>query len=441
MYPLHVILTLIGMITAGAGRIVAVKIYFQMEVDESQPVTPLYVTLLYLVGQALSLVVYYGYNQFQRMCSDPGGAKYSTIEMADTSILEIDCISDDDENDNDPTNNTNTAPQHLPDNNALDNSNGHEFGKNGNSFDGSDEEEKTMTIDDDEYQDEEANIEYPPTSRTIPPPQRRILRRQGSKTGLTQESKDAIAWVHQIPWIFKPVIPGFFNLCNSALRWASLVYVAASTAEILISGMELVFSAIAARIIRKRIISNQRWMGIAIVTVGIFGVGLAKVVEKKDEANEEHQFFIGNVLILGQCLFSVLQDLSEEIFMQESNFPATLLLGLEGLFGLVFGAPLYFFFFEEDLSFSKFNIEYQFGLVVLVLITGILNIRTTEVTSSMTRNVWKQCRIMLVWILGLLIYYVGNNSSLGEPWVNPGSSFVLGGFMVILTGVYFYYSN
>ena len=127
--------------------------------------------------------------------------------------------------------------------------------------------------------------------------------------------------------------------------------------------------------------------------------------------------------------------------MQEANFPATLLLGMEGLFGLVFGVPIYLCFFSEDLSFTRFNIEYEIGLVFLVLITGILNIRTTEVTSSMTRNVWKQFRIILVWVLGLLVYYIGSSDRLGEPWVFPGSYFVLGGFSVILTGVYFYYSE
>ena len=59
MYPPNVVFTLIGMITAGAGRIVAVKVYFQIEIEESRTVTPLFVTLLYLVGQTLSLFVHY----------------------------------------------------------------------------------------------------------------------------------------------------------------------------------------------------------------------------------------------------------------------------------------------------------------------------------------------------------------------------------------------
>mmetsp|Transcript_15240 Transcript_15240/g.38386 ORF Transcript_15240/g.38386 Transcript_15240/m.38386 type:complete len:209 (+) Transcript_15240:40-666(+) len=205
--------------------------------------------------------------------------------------------------------------------------------------------------------------------------------------------------------------------------------------------MELVMSSFAARLIRKRLISDRRWAGVSIVTLGLLCVGFAKWSQTNRDSVEEHRFFIGNLLIFGQCVFSVLQDLSEEIFMQEAEFPATLLLGMEGVFGLVFGVPIYFFCFSEEITFSRFNFGFEIGLVLLVLVTGILNIRTTEITSSMTRNVWKQFRIMLVWILGLLVYYLGNNEYLGEPWVFPGSLYVLGGFSVILTGVYFYYSE
>ena len=52
-------------------------------------------------------------------------------------------------------------------------------------------------------------------------------RRSGSPTGLTTESHNAatVTWVHAIPWYLKPAVPGFFNLCNSAMRWGSLIYV------------------------------------------------------------------------------------------------------------------------------------------------------------------------------------------------------------------------
>ena len=97
MYPISVILTLVGMITAGAARIVVVKIYYQIELEESRPVTPLFVTLLYLVGQALSLLVHFVCVRFdysKRERSD-NGIGYDTIEMAAMKL-------DDNNNNNEP---------------------------------------------------------------------------------------------------------------------------------------------------------------------------------------------------------------------------------------------------------------------------------------------------------------------------------------------------
>lgn len=505
MYPVSVVLTLIGMITAGAGRIVAVKIYYQIQLEESRPVTPLFVTLLYLVGQTLSLLVHFVYIRLDCINSQKSkrGKDYDTVETAARKL-------------DDNTENTAFPPKTVEDEEQIRpakhdiamESDDDESIKNGLDQNvGPQNEEKSilnsesigiglgntdgLLIGDDELRNEERSIldlerigngsnqtdglligDYEPRNEegslpdlegignesdqtdelligddepqnekgSLPDSGRRKMRRRGSKTGLTSKSEDAIAWIHRIPWYLKPGIPGFFNLCNSALRWACLVYVAASTAEILISGLELVLSSFAARIIRKRIISTKRWIGVSIITLGIIFVGFAKLLEKKESEKEEHELFVGNLLIFGQCIFSVLQDLSEEIFMQEANFPATLLLGMEGLFGLMFGIPIYIFFFAEEISFTRSNIEYEIGLVFLVLITGILNIRTTEVTSSMTRNVWKQFRIILVWIFGLSVYYIGSGARFGEPWVSPDSFFILGGFSVILTGVSFYYN-
>ena len=428
MYPLNVVLTLLGMIIFGSGRIVAIKLYFQMEEDESRTVTPLFVTLLYLVGQTLSLLVYFIQTRSKTCISqddidiDNDIIDYNTIEMA---ARELDGEKG--------------ATMIMDEEEILDDQDGRRITDDELVQEEEEEEEGGGHI----RHNGDHRIVIKNDGESIPnlvPQQKRMIRR-GSKTGLTSESNGTIAWIHHIPWYLKPLIPGFFNLCNSALRWGCLVYVAASTAEILISGIELILSSFAARIIRKRIISTKRWFGISIVTLGIILVGFAKVIENKENESDGQKFFIGNILILGQCFFSVLQDLSEEIFMQEANFPATLLLGMEGLFGLIFGIPIYLLFFPpEQISSTPFNIGYEIMLVLLVAITGILNIRTTEVTSSMTRNVWKQFRIILVWIFGLLLYYVGQNDRLGEAWVIPGSFFVLGGFSVILSGVYFYYS-
>ena len=136
-------------------------------------------------------------------------------------------------------------------------------------------------------------------------------RRSGSPTGLTTESHNAatVTWVHAIPWYLKPAVPGFFNLCNSAMRWGSLIFVAASMAEMLISGLELLLSVVAARCIRKRRISWSRWVGVLVVALGLALVRLAN----RDSVDEEHSW-VGDGLIVGQCVMSVIQDMSEAVW-------------------------------------------------------------------------------------------------------------------------------
>ena len=143
-------------------------------------------------------------------------------------------------------------------------------------------------------------------------------------------------------------------------------------------------------------------------------------------------------------------DLSEELFMQEADFPPALLVGMEGLFGLVIACVLYFPvapLLGEDPSevSSALNdrriIGLSVGWALLVAVTGIFNIAATGVTSSMTRNVWKNLRTCLIWIIGLSIYYFTGNPDLGEEWAVPGSFYILSGFIVMLVGIYMYYCN
>jgi len=191
-------------------------------------------------------------------------------------------------------------------------------------------------------------------------------------------------------------------------------------------------------------------VGVGIVTLGLVLVGtLHSVGSTVNDETTTSKTLMGMGLILGQCIMSVVQDITEEVFMDEVGFPATLLLGMEGLFGLFFGLLFYLpltSIVGEDtsktwttLTSSDFNAEYVIFLPFLFTLTGIFNIIATGVTSSMTRNVWKNLRTVLVWIFSLSIYYGTGNMSLGEPWVIPDSFFIPGGFSVMLSGIYVYY--
>eukprot|EP00587_Corethron_hystrix_P005019 CAMPEP_0113331288 /NCGR_PEP_ID=MMETSP0010_2-20120614/22379_1 /TAXON_ID=216773 ORGANISM="Corethron hystrix, Strain 308" /NCGR_SAMPLE_ID=MMETSP0010_2 /ASSEMBLY_ACC=CAM_ASM_000155 /LENGTH=496 /DNA_ID=CAMNT_0000194485 /DNA_START=153 /DNA_END=1640 /DNA_ORIENTATION=- /assembly_acc=CAM_ASM_000155 len=495
MYTTRTIFILCGMVITGAGRIVAVKAFFQMGSH-----FPLFVTLLYLLGQSFSLGVY-AIVQINKKSDYLMNSSDDHIQLVNIDTLTLyeennDTVSTVSQNNpggsieepSDFTSARNYSNRDLLDFEAARKTkkydsileenleeNPTEIVKPLNKWTSSIEQEGTKHVISSKNKccnkecsaveagillsasDEEFSEEKLSQSHALPIQHTYTHRRRGSGTGLTLESKRAVAWIHQIPWYVKPMIPGFFNLCNAAMRWGSLIFMAASTAEMLLTGLELVLSVIAARILRKRKVSMLRWTGTCFTALGIILVGLADIAEeeeKKNDGNDEfdrHYFFIGNLLIVGQCFFSVIQDLAEEVFLQETDFPATLLLGMEGAFGFLFGIPIYFCLAAKlgetpietlkTLASSRIQLSYCFFLVFLFAVAGIFNIVSTEVTSSMTRNVWKNFRTVLVWAICLFIFYFSGNKNLGEQWIVPGSWYVLGGFLVMVIGVYVYYAG
>jgi hypothetical protein len=426
MYDLSVSLVLIGMIVTGATRSVAVKLFYQLGVE-----SPYFATILYLMGQSLSLIVYLISVKYKKYTPviDEGQEYLECEEYEMDAYIRTPREQESEQNECDPK---------FMRSNSVRRESVFEVS---DTFEGSSEQSET----DPETESEDL---APPAPPIIPHPRASFVR-QGSETGLTEESRKAVNWIHSIPWYLKPAIPGFCNLCNSAMRWGSLIYISASVAEILISGLELVLSVFAGRIIRKRLVSYNRWIGVGIVSFGLVLVGTLHSVGSSSGNNSDmSDKLIGMLLIVGQCIMSVAQDIAEEVFMDEAGYPATLLLGMEGLFGLVFGLLLYMIFGGDDASStwdmlisSRFTTVYAIFLPFLFTLTGILNIMATGATSSMTRNVWKNLRTVLVWGFSLTIYYCTPDEALGEPWVMPDSLYILCGFAIMLSGIYVYYKN
>ncbi|EJK68814.1 hypothetical protein THAOC_09976, partial [Thalassiosira oceanica] len=279
-----------------------------------------------------------------------------------------------------------------------------------------------------------------------------VRKRSGSLTGLTDESIVAVSYVHSIPHLFRPAIPGLFNLLNASMRWGTLVYFPGSVADMLMGSSEIILSTIAAQLIRKRAISRQRWGGVLLVTVGTVVVRLSHNGTSDDDGvgAGTASIFTGDVLIVGQCVTSVLQDMSEELFMHEVGMSPTMLLGWEGLFGLTFGLLLYFPLapsIGEVPSETWAQIRsasmmvYLSLLVMLFLVVGVFNITATALTSSMTRNIWKNLRSAVVWTMGVIIFYSREGHDFGEGLSFPSSAIALAGFALMICGVVVYYNQ
>lgn len=417
---------LLGMIITGSARSIVVKLAYQSGFK-----APLTITLLYLLGQSLSLFVYgiqkWFVNDYMAITKDNQESKLNHYESPSVELGT--CAGADVDVDKKCHNYENSLPTKQNDHSkmAVDSGLTSSLSKSSAS--------STLLV----FLDEIPN---------------------GSNHGLSSESEERIKWVHRVPFYLKPAIPAILNLLNSALRWASLVYIDASVAEMMISGLELTLSVVAARIIRKRIVANSRWAGVIIVAVGVIIIERSENQKsgskEGDDDSEMHggaqDAMIGVVLIILQSILSVLQDLGEEIFMQATDFPATMMLGMEGLYGFCIGLIIYSTVgdqlmiedIDSTMSMLSTNVNLRWwvvGLPFLFLLTGIFNIKATEVTSAMTRNVWKNMRTVLVWVIALGIFYIGNNSAYGEAWHTPESFLILFGFIVMSAGIIVYYSS
>lgn len=414
------------MIVTGAARSIIVKLAYQSGFE-----APLTITLLYLLGQSLSLVVHYAMVMMQKRGVDNEHQYYddnaSTNVATDTNYVEM----------KDTTSKSHTTKQNLTKQFQ------HQQKPYATSL-------STKLSIDSLYIENDNHDQY-----------------IGSVHGLnSQAERNLKSFVQRIPYHLKPAVPAIFSLLHFTLRWTSLLYIDASVAEMMISGLELILSVVAARVFRQRRVATSRWMGVFIVALGVFIIGHANGSKEDEEDDmhedeesnqqQQHSTTVGVMLIVFQSIPSVLQDIAEEIFLQtttdENEFPATLMLGYEGLYGFVLGLLIYTIFGSShlmviedvDSTISTLRNDPQLiwwlvGLPFLFLITGIFNIKATEVTSAMTRNVWKNLRTVLVWCIALAIYYVGGNPALGEGWHVPESFYILIGFFVMFIGIVVYY--
>ena len=385
MYSACVSFILVGMICAGASQTVAARALLQSGFEY-----PLFLSILYHAGQSLSLI------------------SYVIIPKSWQNVEE-----ELEENDDDISRSSSSTSMDLEANIARNCRAGrHEAGRRRSSY-------------------------------------------IGSRHGLGQNAEDAAQWVEHIPRFWMPIISGFFGLTNNALRWASLLFVAASVAEMINSGLELILSLLAARYLRKRMVSPPRWAGVAIVTMGVILVGLVNILTASngDQAasatSNVRDQTIGIALIVGQSILSVLQDISQEFFLQEAQFPPLLMLGLLGISALSIALIVYFPLalvlgqgpttILDEFANSSQLIPFCVGFVLLNTITDTFNILSITRTSAMTRVLWRNLRTCLVWAMGLIIFYSTNNSQLGEEWHIPASFYTLGAFVVMLCGIWAYY--
>ncbi|ETP48598.1 hypothetical protein F442_05677 [Phytophthora nicotianae P10297] len=247
-------------------------------------------------------------------------------------------------------------------------------------------------------------------------------------------------------------------LCNVGLLWIS------SSVFQMARGSIIIFSAFfSVRLMGKKLYGYHYasiWIVmLAVVLVGYAGVGNNSNDTATSDANAFNAV-LGLLFIIAAQILCALQIVVEEHMMLALNVSPMLLVGLEGLWGLVFYVILvpiltltpatgsaFATTWHEDFVDSFVQVKNSPALIALILAyivaVGTLNVTGNYVTkhlSAVMRSITETLRTLGVWMLSLFVYYVvqwQGSASPGEEWTTY-SWLELLGFVLMVYGTLAY---
>ncbi|KAF1774665.1 Nucleotide-sugar transporter [Phytophthora cactorum] len=243
-------------------------------------------------------------------------------------------------------------------------------------------------------------------------------------------------------------------LCNVGLLWIS------SSVFQMARGSIIIFSAFfSVRLMGKKLYGYHYasiWIVmLAVALVGYAGVGHHSTATAADDA-DAFNAVLGLFFIIAAQILCALQIVVEEHMMLALNVSPMLLVGFEGLWGLVFYIVLvpiltlspatgsaFATTWHEDFVDSFVQVKNSPALIVLILAyivaVGTLNVTGNYVTkhlSAVMRSITETLRTLGVWMFSLFVYYVvqwQGSASPGEEWTTY-SWLELLGFLLMVYG-------
>lgn len=248
--------------------------------------------------------------------------------------------------------------------------------------------------------------------------------------------------------------PASLDLLNTVLGNIGLLYVNSSIYQ-MTRGSVVIFSAFLSVKYLGRTLRSFHYWAIFFVIIAVVLVGLAGIEESADDSSSSGEVILGlGFIILAQAVTAV-QFIAEESLM--NNAATTLdpvaLVGFEGLWGMAYFAvlaPILTFtprsaeaisiIWHEDfydtfvqLSNSSGLCWLCFGYFVMILLYNVSANYVTQCLSAVVRSILEACRVMGVWIVGILFFYcaTGAARTIGEEW-SDWSYMELVGFAILM---------
>jgi len=270
------------------------------------------------------------------------------------------------------------------------------------------------------------------------------------------------------------LIPATCDMIASFLMGVGLLWIPGSVWQML-RGSIIIFTAILKVTYRKKKLLPAEIVGMLSVVCALVIVGVSSFFtpgEVEDDSSEslfvsseesmsssskgsDYWLFmvIGIVLVVAAQALQAFQTILEEKFLHDLDAPETLIVGMEGLYGLLLcsfiSMPIaYFLPGEEGLGLHEDTLDSFVMIgnsvtlllitllyVVVILVFNLFGMMITQVTDAMTRNIMEPIRTFLVWVGMVVLYWIF--SHFGER-LNLWSLLQLAGFLVLTFGVLLY---
>ena len=249
--------------------------------------------------------------------------------------------------------------------------------------------------------------------------------------------------------------PAMCDLVATSLMNIGLFFLDASIWQML-RGSMVIFSAIMSILFLKKKYYGYHWTGISLVFTGLIIVSISSFMKEAPEDPSKHKSTTAEItmsicLVVGAQIVQASQIVIEEFLLHNVKAAASLIVGLEGLWGGLIGAlclwgvqctstksALVATVFHEDTIDTFIMLKNNKTLMVMIvfyilaiLFYNLFGMMVTQTYSAVYRTIMEAVRTMCIWIVNIIIYFFDKNH--GEK-IELASLVELIGFVILLWG-------
>jgi drug/metabolite transporter (DMT)-like permease len=252
-------------------------------------------------------------------------------------------------------------------------------------------------------------------------------------------------------------IPAAFDLTATALMMGGLLFMNASVYQML-RGSIIVFAFIIYKFVFKRESENVafKYFGVFVCVGGVCFVGASSILNTssgdapgKKISSAESAFGILLVVLAQVC--QAAQVVAEEKFMKEVKLPALMIVGYEGIWGVILCVLIVFPVawaipgkdggHLEDVRDTLAMMSNNRSLVALFCLYlfscstfNIASVSVTKFFNTVHRTMFEASRTSVIWAFGLVVHkFIDKMAAYGEAWL-PYSYLEAMGFVLLLFG-------